>query len=33
MKGDRVFSGHQPNFLPYMGFFYKVFKLVITPIL
>lgn len=26
MKGDRVFSGHQPNFLPYMGFFYKVFK-------
>lgn len=23
---DIVFSGHQPNFLPYMGFFYKVFK-------
>lgn len=21
-----VFSGHQPNFLPYMGFFYKMFK-------
>ena len=21
-----VFSGHQPNFLPYMGFFYKVAK-------
>ena len=21
-----VFSGHQPNFLPYMGFFYKIFK-------
>lgn len=26
MKRDRVFSGHQPNFLPYMGFFYKLFK-------
>ena len=23
---DVVFSGHQPNFLPYMGFFYKIFK-------
>jgi len=23
---DRVFSGHQPNFLPYMGFFYKMFR-------
>lgn len=23
---DIVFSGHQPNFLPYMGFFYKIFK-------
>lgn len=24
---DRIiFSGHQPNFLPYMGFFYKIFK-------
>lgn len=22
----KVFSGHQPNFLPYMGFFYKLFK-------
>lgn len=21
-----VFSGHQPNFLPYMGVFYKIFK-------
>lgn len=21
-----VFSGHQPNFLPYMGFFYKIYK-------
>ena len=21
-----VFSGHQPNFLPYMGIFYKIFK-------
>ena len=21
-----VFSGHQPNFIPYMGFFYKMFK-------
>lgn len=21
-----VFSGHQPNFLPYMGYFYKMFK-------
>lgn len=21
-----VFSGHQPNFLPYLGFFYKIFK-------
>ena len=21
-----VFSGHQPNFLPYMGLFYKIFK-------
>lgn len=26
MKGEIVFSGHQPNFLPYMGFFYKIFK-------
>lgn len=23
---DVVFSGHQPNFLPYMGFFYKMAK-------
>lgn len=23
---DLVFSGHQPNLLPYMGFFYKMFK-------
>lgn len=23
---DYIFSGHQPNFLPYMGFFYKMFK-------
>ncbi len=23
---DLVFSGHQPNFLPYMGFFYKIYK-------
>lgn len=23
---DIVFSGHQPNFLPYMGFFYKMYK-------
>lgn len=23
---DVVFSGHQPNFLPYMGFFYKIAK-------
>lgn len=23
---ERVFSGHQPNFLPYMGVFYKIFK-------
>ncbi len=23
---DVVFSGHQPNFLPYMGFFYKIYK-------
>lgn len=23
---DVVFSGHQPNFLPYMGFFYKMFR-------
>lgn len=21
-----IFSGHQPNFLPYMGYFYKMFK-------
>ncbi len=21
-----IFSGHQPNFLPYMGFFYKMFQ-------
>lgn len=23
---DKVFSGHQPNFVPYMGVFYKMFK-------
>ena len=23
---EKVFSGHQPNFLPYMGFFYKMFQ-------
>ena len=23
---DIVFSGHQPNFIPYMGVFYKIFK-------
>ncbi len=23
---DIIFSGHQPNFLPYMGYFYKIFK-------
>ena len=23
---SRVFSGHQPNFIPYMGFFYKIFQ-------
>lgn len=22
----KIFSGHQPNFLPYMGFFYKLYK-------
>ena len=22
----KVFSGHQPNFLPYMGFFYKMYR-------
>ena len=22
----KVFSGHQPNFLPYMGFFYKMYQ-------
>ena len=26
MKREVVFSGHQPNFLPYMGFFYKMFR-------
>ena len=26
MVKEKVFSGHQPNFLPYMGFFYKIFK-------
>ena len=26
MSKGKVFSGHQPNFLPYMGFFYKMFK-------
>ena len=26
MAKNKVFSGHQPNFLPYMGFLYKVFK-------
>lgn len=25
-KVIKVFSGHQPNFLPYMGFFYKMLK-------
>lgn len=25
MMGRRVFSGHQPNFLPYMGVFYKMY--------
>lgn len=23
---DIIFSGHQPNFLPYMGFFYKMYN-------
>ena len=26
MKDKIVFSGHQPNFIPYMGWFYKVFQ-------
>lgn len=26
MMGRRVFSGHQPNFLPYMGVFYKMYR-------
>lgn len=26
MNMNKVFSGHQPNFIPYMGFFYKMFK-------
>ena len=27
MSSDQiVFSGHQPNFLPYMGFFYKMYR-------
>lgn len=26
VNNDVVFSGHQPNFLPYMGFFYKMFR-------
>lgn len=26
MKNEIIFSGHQPNFLPYMGLFYKMFK-------
>lgn len=26
MPETRVFSGHQPNFLPYMGFFYKMLR-------
>ena len=26
MSQDIVFSGHQPNFLPYMGFFYKLYN-------
>lgn len=26
MAYNVVFSGHQPNFLPYMGFFYKMFQ-------
>lgn len=25
MTDERVFSGHQPNFLPYMGVFYKMY--------
>ena len=23
---NKIFSGHQPNFIPYMGFFYKMYK-------
>ena len=23
---EKIFSGHQPNFLPYMGFFYKMYQ-------
>lgn len=26
MSDARVFSGHQPNFLPYMGVFYKMYR-------
>ena len=26
MRDRIVFSGHQPNFAPYMGFFYKMFQ-------
>lgn len=26
MMGMVVFSGHQPNFLPYMGYFYKMYR-------
>lgn len=26
MRKRVVFSGHQPNFLPYMGYFYKMFR-------
>lgn len=26
MSDVRVFSGHQPNFLPYMGVFYKMYR-------
>lgn len=26
MRDKLVFSGHQPNFIPYMGYFYKMFQ-------
>ena len=26
MSTQIIFSGHQPNFLPYMGYFYKMFR-------